>query len=267
MTDTARKAVHLGTVTKVEIVDRETSDAQSHAKTVRLTGSGGTALVAATAFRGRFGYGKMRSTLILDIRNPGFTDLTPASIYFEEIMRVVNLGLLSGYDDGTFGPLNAVSRWQFAKIAVNLHNAVFPADTIPLVDVGSSPFWDVAAKPGTLGDESDWVAAARKAGLVEGTDATHFAPYLAVRRDQMATMIVRAMDWADEAAALPSGTAGFGDMSPANLHSTAATYLKTIGVLQGYPDASESATMVLRPAEATKRQHAAVILTRILDLP
>ena len=125
----------------------------------------------------------------------------------------------------------------------------------------------MAAKPGTLGDESDWVAAARAAGLVEGTDATHFAPYLAVRRDQMASMIVRAMGWEDEVAALPPGTAGFGDMPPSNLHTPAATYLKTLGVLQGYPDASGSPTLMLRPAEATKRQHVAVILTRILDLP
>ena len=268
MTDTARKTIHLGTVTKVEVVDRETSDPQSHAKTIRSDGQRRERRSSrAPSFRGRFGYGKMRSTLILDIRNPGFSDVAPAGIYFEEIMRVVNLGLLSGYADGTFGPLNPVSRWQFAKIAVNLHNAVFPADVIPLVDVASSPFWDVAAKPGTLGDESDWVAAARTAGLVDGTDATHFAPYLAVRRDQMASMIVRAMGWEDEAAALPAGTVGFADMPPANVHSGAATYLKTLGVCRGTLTRPSPPTMVLRPAEATKRQHVAVILTRILDLP
>ena len=267
MTDVAHKTVHVGTVTKVEVVDRETSDPQSHAKTIRLTGSEGSALVSATAFRGCFGYGSMRSTLILAVRNPGFSDLTPAGMYYAEIMRVVDLGLLSGYPDGTFGPLNPVSRWQFAKIAVNLHNAVFPAAPIPLVDVSSPPFRDVAARPGTLGDESDWVAAARAAGLVEGTDATHFAPYLPVRRDQMASMIVRAMGWEDEVAALPPGTEGFGDMPPSNQHTPAATYLKTLGVLQGYVDASGSPTLMLRPAEATKRQHVAVILTRILDLP
>ena len=78
--------------------------------------------------------------------------------------------------------------------------------------------------------------------------------------DQMATMMCRALGWEDEAAALPSDTQSFADVVRTNVHWGAATYLKLQGIIRGYSDGT------LRPEEATKRQHVAVILCRVLDL-
>jgi hypothetical protein len=205
----------------------------------------------------------MRSTLLLSVRNPGFVDVPPSHVYYDEIMRVARLGLVAGYSDASFRPDGPVSRWQFAKMAVGLHNHLFPSDRIPVVDVAEAPFADVPLRKGYLGDESDWVAAAKGAGLVRGLTATAYAPHTAVRRDQMASMVVRAMGWAEEAAALPAGTEGFTDLAPTGPHALPAAYLKSLGILRGY--VAPGGGMELRAADPTKRMHVAVILGRVLD--
>jgi SpoIID/LytB domain protein len=259
----------VGLVTRVEIVARDTADPESHAKTLRLTGKNGTATVSAASLKSRLG---LRSTLILTVTGgeplaPGeFYDVGPHHLYHDQISRMVAAGLMSGYDSGLFRPENPVTRWQFAKVAVNLYNVMHPDDQIAVVNVTAAPFGDVPAKPEETGDVSDWVAAAKKAGLVSGVTSTSFQPYTVVRRDQMATMMCRALGWEDEAAALPVGTPGFADVPFGSTHWAAATYLKQQGVIQGYLDPSGGSDTVLRVDESIKRQHVAVILCRVLDL-
>ncbi len=253
----------VGTISRVEIIDRDTADPDSHAKTLRLTGDKGTTTVSATSLKSRLG---LRSTLILSVTGgeplaPGeFYDVGTGHIYHDQIARMVTDGLMNGYDSGVFKPENPVTRWQFAKIAVNLYNILHPDDQIAVVNVTTAPFADIPLNKNAVGDMSDWVAAAKNAGLVLGESSTSFDPYSVVRRDQMATMMCRALGWIDEAAALPADTQSFTDVTHANVHWGAATYLKLEGIIQGYGDGT------LRPQEATKRQHVAVILCRVLDL-
>jgi len=258
--------VDVGTISRVEIVERDTNDYDSHAKTLRLTGSKGSALVSAASFRGLFGYSSMRSTLILSVTGGEplalgeFYDVGSNHLYHDEIARMVTAGLMNGYANGLFKPEGSVTRWQFAKVAVNLHNLMYPEDEIVLENVTRPPFADVPVDSGTLGDMSDWVAAAKEAGLVTGVTSTAFAPYTEVRRDQMATMMCRALGWMDEAAALPAGTSGFADVPKGSTHWAPAAYLLEQSIILGYADGT------LRPEEPIKRKHVAVILCRVLDL-
>ena len=267
-----KKSVNVGLLKRIEIVARDTADADSHAKTLRLTGDSGTATVAASSFRALFGYSVMRSTLFLSITggealtSGEFYDVGANHLYHDQIARVVTSGLMGGYDGGFFKPDGSITRWQFAKISVNLYNLMHPSAPIPLVDVTTPPYTDVPMKIGTLGDESDWVAAAKNAGLVTGMTSTGFQPYTVMRRDQMAAMMCRALGWDDEAAALPATTPGFADVPTTSPYWAAATYLKEQGILQGYPDPSGSEATVLNVDEAIKRQHVAVMLCRVLDL-
>ena len=271
--DTSGKTVALGLLTRVEIIARDTGDPESHAKTLGLTGEKGTASVSASSFRALFGYSVMRSTLILSVTGgeplaPGeFYDVGPGHVYSDEIARMVTSGLMNGYDSGLFKPDGPVTRWQFAKIAVNLHNILNLDDQIAVVNVTTAPFDDVPVDSKTTGDVSDWVAAAKKAGLVMGVTSTSFAPYTVVRRDQMATMMCRALGWKDEAAALPADTPSFADVPSTSTHWAAATYLNQQGIILGYLDPAGGPATVLRVEEAIKRQHVAVILCRVLDLP
>jgi peptidoglycan hydrolase-like amidase len=276
MEDVDGKQVSVGTLKKVEVLTRDTPDPTSHALTLRLTGSAGAAVIAADDLRRALGYGTLRSTLILDIQNPPeteplppgeFSDVGREGLYYQEIKRAALANLVNGYPDGTFKPQASVSRWQFAKIAVLLHNQFLPDDRITVQDVDGTPFWDVAVRPGTLGDESDWIMAAFHAGIVQGVTATNFRPYEPVGRDEMASILVRALGWADEAGALPDDVAGFSDVPASSPHFAATRYLKYKGILQGYEDPLGSGAVVLRPGEPIKRMHVAVILCRLLDLP
>ncbi|HZK49018.1 MAG TPA: SpoIID/LytB domain-containing protein, partial [Thermoleophilia bacterium] len=268
MSDTGGNAVHIGMLDRVEVASRDTSDPGSHVATFRLIGVNGSAVVSASSLRGRLGYGQMRSTLVVRITNPRvFSDVPSGHFFLTEIERIALAGIVQGFPDGKFSPDASVARWQFAKMVVGLHNVLLADDQIAVVDVGTSPFADVPAQPGVLGDESDWVAAAKNAGLVKGFTETVFMPYASVQRDQMATMLVRAMRWEDEAAALPSDTPGFADVAPGSTHWADTRYLKSLGVLRGYEEPPGSGTFVLRWADPTLRMHAAAVLCRVLDLP
>jgi SpoIID/LytB domain protein len=259
----------VGMISRVEIVARDTADPESHVKTLRLIGDKGTTTVAATTLKSRLG---LRSTLILSVTGgeplgPGeFYDVGGSHIYHDQIARVVTAGLMSGYGSGLFGPGKTVTRWQFAKVAVNLYNIMHPSDQIAVVNVTAAPFGDVPAIPEETGDVSDWVAAAKKAGLVSGVTSTSFQPNAVVRRDQMATMLCRALGWEDKAADLPADAPGFADVPPGSTHWAAAAYLKQQGIIQGYLDPSGGSATLLRIDEPIKRQHVAVILCRVLDL-
>ena len=317
--DTSGKTVNVGLISSVEIATRDTSDATSHARTLRLTGSRGTATVSVLSFRSLIGSSNLPSTLILTVNGdagntgggnggvgtnfeggggstgtssgddgvgadaggsgsgsgggdaqalmPGeFYDVGADHLYHDAISRVVTAELMSGYDDGLFRPDGTVSRAQFAKIAVGLYNLVHPADTIQVVNATTKPFDDVPISTKTTGDISDWIAAAKQAGLISGLTTATFSPYDEVQRDQMASMMCRALGWDDEAALLSPDTPGFSDVPYGSTHWAAATYLMTQGILLGYGEPGEGAAPLLGAKEPIKRQHVAVILCRVLDL-
>jgi stage II sporulation protein D len=293
--DTSGRTVRVGQISAVEIVSRDTADAGSHAKTLRLTGTEGSADVSVLSFRALLGTSNLPSTLIVAVNgDPGvgdsgagdssdsggsgsatgggsvllpgeFSDIGPNHLYHDEISRVVVSQLMDGYEDGTFRPEGPVSRAQFAKIAVSLYNLLHVGGQIPVVNVLTKPFDDVPVDSKTTGDASDWIAAAKSAGLVAGVTASLFAPYDDIQRDQMATMMCRALGWQDEAAALPLDTPGFADVPTSSPHWAAVTYLKVKGVLLGY-EVAEGDEPLLGAAEPIKREHVAVILCRVLDL-
>jgi len=326
--DTSGKTVDVGQISEVAIVARETADAASRAKTLRLPGGKGTADVSVSSFRSLLGTSNILTTLIVTVNgdvgvgnlttnadtggpgtgnaggvetgsgltDPGaddpitteFDDVgtgggapgTPGGLptpgefydvglqhpYHDEISRVVTAELMSGYEDGLFKPEGTVTRAQFAKIAVCLFNLSHPAAPIPVPNVTTKPFDDVPVSSKTTGDISDWIAAAKEAGLISGVTPTTFSPYEEIQRDQMATMMCRALGWDDEAAALPAGTAGFSDVPSSSPHWAAAVYLKSNGVLLGYGESDEGSGALLGAKEAIKRMHVAVVLCRVLDL-
>jgi SpoIID/LytB domain protein len=301
--DISGKTVNVGTISDVQVVARDTADATSHATRLRLAGSNGSVTVSVLSFRSLIGTSNLPSTLILTINgdtgagttvgDPGgdqaedggsggagpgssggtplmpgeFYDVGTSHLYHDEISRVVTAELMGGYENGLFRPEGTVSRAQFAKIAVSLYNLLHVGDQIAVVNVTAKPFDDVAIDSKKVGDISDWIAAAKDAGLISGTSATSFSPYDDVQRDQMATMLCRALGWQDEAEALSADTPGFADVAATSPHWAAAAYLRQKGVLLGYGDSDDGSAVMLGAGEAIKRQHVAVILCRVLDLP
>ena len=60
--------LNVGTITQVDVIERDTSDSTSHARCLRVTGSTGTATIAARTFRSLL---SLKSTLILSVVRDG----------------------------------------------------------------------------------------------------------------------------------------------------------------------------------------------------
>jgi hypothetical protein len=115
-----------------------------------------------------------------------FTDVTPGQDYSEAIQELSSLGIINGFQDGTFRPGDPVTRQQFAKMIVL---------TLGLTVTGteSNQFGDVENQSGT--DPfypSKYVAVCAANGITVGRTANTFAPYDSISRAQVMTMVVRA---------------------------------------------------------------------------
>lgn len=111
--------------------------------------------------------------------NKSFADITGR--WSQRVIEVAYAkGILSGKSESSFDPSANVTRAEFATMLVN---------TLGLTGSGKAKFSDVAASAWY----ADAVSAAYESGLVTGVDETHFAPNAKITREQMATMIGRAL--------------------------------------------------------------------------
>ncbi len=99
-----------------------------------------------------------------------------------DITKLVNLGYIAGYPDGTFKPDNTVTRAEFLKIITGVLNYPEPAPA------GASPYSDVAM--------TDWffrfVMSAAQNNLVGGYPDGTFLPNNPITRQEVAKILVKA---------------------------------------------------------------------------
>ena len=119
-----------------------------------------------------------------------FADITSDTYdnpdYPEAVSALSDLGIVSGFDDGSFRPHDPVTRQQFAKMIVKLSGyPVTGAEVCPFSDVSKTPSAADPLYP------ASYVAVCAGLGIAKGVDATHFAPYKNITRAQAVTMLVR----------------------------------------------------------------------------
>ena len=121
-----------------------------------------------------------------------FSDVNYDTAYAAEIRLLAGDGIVSGYQDGSFGPYNKVTRQQFAKMIV----LALDYDVSPLL---ACSFKDVAALPGSSDPlyPGGYIAACAAAGITVGKTPDTFAPYQQITRAQLITMVARAAGLAD----------------------------------------------------------------------
>lgn len=110
-----------------------------------------------------------------------------ADIDYEEAINTLSaLGVITGYEDGTFRPEKTVTRAEMAKLMVELLGYG------DLVSGSKSNFSD------TQGHWADqWIALAAGRGIVIGTGDGKFNPEGIVTYDQVLTMLVRGLGYTD----------------------------------------------------------------------
>ena len=110
-----------------------------------------------------------------------FSDCDTTAFYAEAVAWCADQGIFTGYDDSTFGPLDTMSREQFAVVLWRLEGE--PAGTGDL-----SSFPDATSVSPFATDAIRWAVGE---GIIQGTGAGEIAPQGAVDRASAATMIMR----------------------------------------------------------------------------
>ena len=127
-----------------------------------------------------------------------YPDVADTDKHASAINELSALGVIEGFEDGTFHPDELVTRAQMAAMVCRALNN-FNAESNKI-----QKFNDVPADNWAAG----WVATAADAGIINGTGNGNFDPSLNVTYAQTAKMLVSAMgygDWAENAGGWPSG--------------------------------------------------------------
>ena len=113
--------------------------------------------------------------------NP-YPDVDSDDWYNNAISTLTNMGILTGYDNGSFGPTDSITRAEFTTIAVRFFQSAY--------DHGyTGGYSDV--------DGTEWyaryIAAATALGLVEGMPDGTFRPLASITRAEAATIVNRTL--------------------------------------------------------------------------
>ena len=117
----------------------------------------------------------------------GYSDVAAGDWFNTAVSTLSKLGILSGYEDGTFRPNARISRAEFAKIAVSF----FELEDMEAENI----FSDVV--PGSWYES--YVAAAAELGLIEGYEGGVFRPQASITRAETAAIVNRTLGRAPDA--------------------------------------------------------------------
>jgi uncharacterized lipoprotein YddW (UPF0748 family) len=119
-----------------------------------------------------------------DVPSAGFVD-TVDHLFEQQIDLLASLGIVKGVTERAYDPEGPLTRAQMASVVARMFELGY-ADPLP---AGPLPFIDVA--PGSV--HADAIARLVTAGIVVGTSPTTYSPGSTVRRDQMASFMVRSI--------------------------------------------------------------------------
>lgn len=130
--------------------------------------------------------GVVPAAVSADTTPSSFPDVNPGDAHYEAIMALTQAGVIQGFEDGTFGKWEPVTRSQVAVMLTKNLELEIPGD----LNVALQDYRDV--------DEdhryAEEIAAVTAAGVFKGTLNGNFNPYEPISRQQMATVLVEAFD-------------------------------------------------------------------------
>ena len=116
-----------------------------------------------------------------------YSDVAAGSWYNIAVSTLSNMGILGGYEDGTFRPNASITRAEFAKIAVSFFDWADIEAVNSFVDVRDSAWY------------ANYVAVAAEIGLIEGYGGNVFRPDATITRAEACTIINRTLGRAPDA--------------------------------------------------------------------
>lgn len=168
----------------------------------------------------------------------------------DNIQKAVELGIASGYNDKNFRPDRTVTRAEFCRFLVSA--------------LGYSPVSNPKPAFKDYSKIPDWargsVARAYEKGIVSGYSDGEFKPGRAITREEMASMLVRAMNLQREADAKNNSRVDFEDYRQIQKWSRGAVVVAVErGLIKGYTDNT------FGPARKASRAEAVTMIVKMLD--
>jgi len=236
------------------------------------TGRRALVAVAAAVTLLPLGAGAASAQSFIDPANPCTIPAPPAPfvdrdkidpVHVQNVDCLFAQGITKGTADGTmYNPGATVSRSQMASFIVR----TLKAGGYQLPSPTDQGFTDV-------GDNADNINILAQLGITKGTTETTFSPRQPVRRDQMASFVVRtanyayqpvdgaSVDGADDLAAATVGPFPFTDVAPSNVHrANIEAAVELLGVSEGVTEDTYN------PNGDTRRDQMATFLVRLLDV-
>lgn len=114
--------------------------------------------------------------------NGGFTDVSEGDWHAAYVAAAVSSGIINGFDDGSFGPDELITREQLAVIISKAFSLTEAAE-LNFADNAEISTWAY-----------DGVAKTCAAGIMQGRDGNCFAPQATATRAEMAAILARVTD-------------------------------------------------------------------------
>lgn len=161
-----------------------------------------------------------------------------------ELSAIIDAGIMSGYDDGTYKPDNSVTREEFAT---------FLARALQLPE-GPARFKDVLPSDRL----ASYINAAAAAGIINGGADGNFSPKATITRQDMALMISNALNYLGKD--VPYVKPPFPDVENiSSAYRVAIGKSVSLGIISGYTDGR------FGPADTARRGQAAAFIYRMLE--
>ncbi|CAM3885188.1 S-layer homology domain-containing protein [Alkalicoccus chagannorensis] len=182
-----------------------------------------------------------------------FSDVEGHSLE-KEMNKAVERDILAGFPDGTARPDEAVTRAQFATFFARALDLPYQPDEGRFNDVDSSHTF------------AEGIFRASSAGLIQGYPDGGFAPDQEITREEMATLIYRAMTNVLDMPSQQLEESVFID--EADIHSSHRSAVEAnyfYGVITGHPADEEGTSFRFAPKDSATRAQAAAFITRMQD--
>ena len=172
-----------------------------------------------------------------------FSDVNSGAWYYDNVMDAAENGYVTGYTDGTFRPLNSITRAEFASmIAKAMDYDSNPEETPSAFPDVAEDFWGKAA-----------INFCAQNGIISGYSDGTFQPNKAITRQEAAAILNNAFDLAEKVGVSTDLFADDARISSwAEIHVYAA---KAAGLMKG-----DAGTNNFRPTSSITRAEAASIL-------
>ncbi|MCC3373877.1 S-layer homology domain-containing protein [Cohnella sp. REN36] len=189
------------------------------------------------------------SEYIIGYNAVSFSDVTPGIWYKDAVVYLAARGVTTGTDETHFSPNATVTRGQFVVLLLKAYG-IGPDEqpTANFADAGSTYY-------------TNYLAAAKRLGITQGLGDNKFAPDSKVSREELFTLLYRALDTLGELPAAKGGASvsGFSDASRiAGYAQEAFKSLVEGGVVTG-------ADGKLNPKEISTRAQVAQVLYNLLS--